>query len=163
MDSASSLYQINYSPGGVPKKAVPKSWVSLTGLCEDGQRNKKLHGGPNRAICLFSLEIIQALQQEGHSIYPGAAGENFTLSGLEWGQLQPGDHLKIGENVHLEVTSFCEPCRRISEWFHRGNYDRIDQEQNPGWSRLYARVLAEGQVRQGDRVWIENYLKETLS
>ena len=163
MDSAPYLYQINYSPGGVPKRAVPKSWVSLKGLCEDGQRNKKLHGGPNRAICLFSLEIIQALQQEGHTIYPGAAGENFTLSGLEWVQLQPGDSLKIGEHVHLEVTSFCEPCRRISQWFHKRKYHRIDQEQHPGWSRLYARVLTEGQVRQGDRVWMENCSKETLA
>ncbi len=163
MDSAPYLYQINYSPGGVPKRAVPESWVSCKGLCEDGQRNKKLHGGPDRAICLFSFEVIEALQQEGHTIYPGAAGENFTVSGLEWGQLQPGDHLKVGEHVHLEITSFCEPCKRISQWFHKGDYHRIDEEQYSGWSRLYARVLTEGPVQQGDPIWVESFSEGTMS
>lgn len=162
MNSVPYLYQINSSPGGVPKQSVPKACVSFNGLCEDGQRNKKLHGGPDRAICLFSFEVIEALQQEGHTIYPGAAGENFTLSGLEWVQLQPGDHVKVGEDVELEVTTFCEPCRRISKWFQKGHYHRIDQEKNPGWSRLYARVLSEGQVRQGDPVWIETLSKGTM-
>lgn len=53
------------------------------------------------------------------------------------------------------MHQFCEPCRRIKQWFHNGDFRRIDQEQHPGWSRLYARVLSEGQVQQGDRVWVE--------
>lgn len=161
MNSSPYLYQINSSRGGVPKRPIPEAWVSIGGLSEDGQRNKTLHGGPDRAICLFSLEVIEALQQEGHTIYPGASGENFTLTGIEWVHLQPGDHLKVGEDVLLEVTSFCEPCRRISKWFHNGDYDRIAQPQYPGCSRLYARVHSEGQVRQGDRVWIETLSERT--
>ena len=73
------------------------------------------------------------------------------------------DHLKIGEHVDLEVTNFCEPCRRISQCFHRGNYNRINQEQYPGWSRLYARVISEGQVRQGDPIWIETLSEGAMS
>ena len=37
------------------------------------------HGGPERALCLFSLERILELQAEGHPIFPGAAGENITI------------------------------------------------------------------------------------
>jgi len=163
MDSSPYLYQINSSRGGVPKLPAPEAWVSIRGLCKDGQRNTVLHGGPDRAICIFSLELIEALLQEGHTIFPGASGENFTLAGVNWTHLQPGDQVKIGEEVRLELTSFCEPCRRIKQWFHKGNYARIAQEKHPGWSRLYARVLSEGHVRQGDRVHVESFTERILS
>jgi MOSC domain-containing protein YiiM len=39
----------------------------------------------------------------------------------------------------------------------------MDQRRHPGWSRLYARVLTEGKVRQGDRIWLENLSKEKLA
>ncbi len=159
MDSSPYLYQINCSQGGLPKLPLTEAWVSIEGLCGDGHRNKILHGGPERAICVFSFEVIEALQQEGHTILPGATGENFTLAGLDWAHIQPGDQLKIGEAVRIEFTSFCEPCQRITQWFYKGEYNRIAQQQHPGWSRLYARVLTEGKVRQGDRVWVENLSK----
>lgn len=162
MDSPPYLHQINASQGGLQKSPLMEAWVSTEGLRGDGHRNTVLYGGPDRAICLFSLEVIDALQREGHSIYPGASGENFTLAGLEWVHLQPGDHLKVGEEVRLEITSFCEPCRRNAQWFHKGEYARIAQEQHPGWSRLYARVLTEGQVRQGDPVWVETLFERTV-
>ena len=163
MDTFPYLYQINASRGGVPKQALPEAWVSVEGIREDGHRNKVLHGGHDRAICLFSFERIQGLQHEGHTMFPGALGENFTLAGLDWAQIQPGDHMKIGERVCIELTSFCEPCRRIVQWFHNGDYSRIAQEEHPGWSRLYARVLSEGQVRQGDLVWVEMLAERNLS
>ncbi len=162
MESSPYLYQINASPGGVPKHSVPEAWVSKKGIQDDGHRNKALHGGPDRAICVYSYELVQALQQEGHTVHPGALGENFTFSGLDWAHIQPGDHMKIGEQVCIEFTEFCEPCRRIKSWFHKGNFHRVDQEVYPGWSRLYARVLTEGQVRQGDPVWVEMLSERVL-
>ena len=155
MSRSPYLYQINASRGGVPKHAVDEAWVSVNGLQDDKHRNTVLHGGPDRAICLYSLEIISALQQESHTIFPGAAGENFTLAGLDWAHLQPGDQLTVGDDVRIEVTSFCEPCRRNAQWFQQGDYRRMDQERHPGWSRLYARVLSEGKVYRGDAVWVE--------
>jgi MOSC domain-containing protein YiiM len=156
------LYQINASRGGVPKRSVAEAWVSVEGIRNDGHRNKVLHGGPDRALCVFSFELIEALRQEGNAIHPGALGENFTLSGLNWADLQPGDHMKIVEQVCIEFTSFCEPCRRIMRWFHKGNFNRIAQQQHPGWSRLYARVLTEGYVRQGDPVCVETLFERTV-
>ncbi len=155
MNSSPYLYQINASQGGLPKLPVTDAWVSAEGLHGDGHRNKVLHGGPDQAICVFSFDVIEALRQEGHTIYPGATGENFTVAGLDWVQIQPGDHLKVGDEVHIEFTSFCEPCRRIRQWFHKGDFNRIAEPRHPGWSRLYARVLSEGTVRQGDRVLVE--------
>src|SRR5438876_6665877 len=111
--------------------------------------------GPARAVCLYSLEIIQALNKEGHSVKPGSCGENLTLSGLAWRNIQPGDWIRVGETVHLEVVSFTEPCKHNGRWFFNDNFMRISQDRHPGWSRLYARVLAEGVVRTGDTVTVE--------
>ena len=156
------LYQINSSEGGVPKTPVAEAWVSVKGVKGDTHRNRVVHGGPDRALCLFSLEILRALQQEGHTIYPGSAGENLTLSGLDWNQIKPGDQMKIGEDVLIELTSYCDPCRHNARWFIGEDFHRISQQQHPGWSRLYARVLTEGQVRQGDRVWVETVSEKTV-
>ena len=78
------VVQINVSPGGVPKRPVPSARVTTDGLEGDGHRDLEHHGGPERALCLFSLEQIRALQAEGHSVTPGSIGENLTLEGVDW-------------------------------------------------------------------------------
>ena len=148
------IHQINVSNGGVPKYPLMEAKVTKQGLGGDRQKNLNVHGGPDRAVCLFSLELIERLQDEGHTIDPGSAGENLTLSGLQWEKLGPGALLNIGPAVRLEVTSYCAPCDLNAQWFRDGDFKRISQKINPGWSRLYARVLLEGDVRPGDAVEI---------
>jgi len=150
------LHQISVSNGGVPKLAVPQARVTKDGVAGDRQRNREVHGGPDRAVCVFALEVIKALRNEGHSIAPGSAGENFTLAGLDWKHIEPGTRLRIGEEVFLEVVSYTAPCKHNACWFKGEDYSRISQKKHPGWSRIYARVLAEGVVRQGDFVTVES-------
>lgn len=149
------LHQISVSDGGVPKLPVPEARITVDGVVGDRQRNREVHGGVDRAVCLFSLEVIEALQAEGHSIKPGASGENLTVAGLDWPKLKPGDLLRIGDAARLEIVKYTEPCRFNAQWFKEGNFNRINQKKHPGWSRLYARVLAEGVVRPGDAVTVE--------
>ncbi len=151
------LHQISRSNGGIPKLPVPQACITKSGVEGDRQRNRLVHGGPDRAVCLFSLEAIEALQAEGHPIKPGASGENLTLAGVNWSQLRPGRRLSVGEAVQLEIVSYTAPCERTACWFLEGNYQRISQEKHPGWSRLYARVLKEGLVRVGDAVILEEH------
>lgn len=149
------LHQISVSDGGVPKLPVPECHITIDGVAGDRQRNLEAHGGVDRALCLFSLEVIEALQAEGHAIKPGSSGENLTLAGLEWAELKPGDRLRIGDAVRLEIMNYTSPCQFNAQWFIDGNFTRISQKKHPGWSRLYARVLAEGVVRPGDSVAVE--------
>lgn len=146
------LYQINISSGGLPKLPVEAAYIVFSGIEGDRHRNRMLHGGPDRALCVYAWEKVAALQREGHVITPGAAGENLTIAGLEWDRIRPGDQVNIGEEVIIEMTSYCVPCRQNARWFTDGRYQRISQDHHPGWSRLYARVIAEGWVRQGDSV-----------
>lgn len=139
----------------MPKLPVPEARITVNGVSGDRQRNLEAHGGPDRAVCLFSLEVIEALQAEEHSIKPGSSGENLTIAGLEWAELKPGDRLRIGDAVRLEIVKYTEPCRFNAQWFRDGNFNRINQKKHPGWSRLYARVLAEGMVKPGDPVTVE--------
>lgn len=142
---------VSVSDGGVPKLLVDRAWLSASGVAGDRQRDLKHHGGPDRAVCIYSLELIQALREEGHSINPGSAGENVTISGVDWSRVTPGTRLGLGKAV-LEVTSYTAPCKTIRHSFVDGRFERISQKTNPGWSRVYNRVLEEGEVGVGDSV-----------
>ena len=146
------IVQISVSNGGVPKTAVPSSRITETGVEGDRQANPEIHGGPERAVCLFSMERIRDLQGEGHAIVPGAVGENVTVEGVDWDAVLPKSHVLLGEDVALEVTRYTSPCINIRTAFKGGEYARISQKVHAGWSRVYARVLVPGIVRVGDAV-----------
>jgi MOSC domain-containing protein YiiM len=146
------IFQLSVSRGGVPKTAVRDAVVNELGLSGDDHRFPKIHGGPERALCLFSLERILALQAEGHPIFPGAVGENVTISGLEWSELKPGTRLSLGDDVIIQLTTYTTPCNTIPDYFVDGNYQRISQKLHPGDSRIYARVLQPGQLLVGQTV-----------
>jgi len=146
------LVSINLSGGGVPKRRVADAKVSLLGLLGDSQNDTKGHGGPERAICVYSLERIHSLQREGHPIDVGTVGENVTVEGIDWDLVVPGVQLKAGNEVLLEVASFTNPCKTIKASFIDGRFVRIAQKLYPGWSRVYARVLSEGEIHIGDPI-----------
>lgn len=149
------LVSIQISNGGVPKRPVEGPVeVTASGLSGDRQRDLRFHGGPDRAVCLFSQEHIDALRSEGHPIDRGTTGENLTISGLEWGRLVPGARLRVGE-VTLEITKPAHPCKNIAGSFADGDFSRLSAKIHPGRGRMYARVLAPGLVRPGDAVaWV---------
>ena len=146
------IFQINISDGGVPKLPIIQGEVTALGIQGDRQRNTKHHGGPDRALCLYSLEHILDLQAEGNPLFPGAAGENITIHGLDWPALAPGDQIYLGDEVIIELTSHTVPCHNLEPYFQEGKFNRISQKTHPGWARLYARVLQPGSIQIGDKV-----------
>ena len=137
----------------MPKLPRASGFVRLGGLEGDRQRDLENHGGAERAVSLYSLELIEALQSEGHPIAPGTIGENLTLAGVDWTKMVPGARLEVGE-VLLELTRHAAPCQKIAASFGDGRVVRVAQKVHPGWSRFYARVLKEGTLRIGDRIRI---------
>ncbi|MCC7103836.1 MAG: MOSC domain-containing protein [Chloroflexi bacterium] len=147
------VYQINISAGGVPKRPVERAVLGPLGLAGDEHNDRANHGGPERAVCLFSLEVIRVLAAEGHAVAPGVLGENLTLVGLEWSRLRPGDRLRVGPAL-IEVTRFTTPCINIKPAFKDGRFDRVLEQYHPGQSRVYARVIEGGQLATGDPVTV---------
>jgi MOSC domain-containing protein YiiM len=146
-----TLASINVSNGGVPKQARPSAVIGTEGVEGDRQRDRRYHGGPERAVSLYSLERLQALQAEGHPIAPGSTGENLTIAGLDWDEVRPGGRLAVGD-VLLEVTRPAHPCKTIVGSFRNGDFSRLSEKVHPGWSRYYARVLRGGTVHVGEPV-----------
>src|SRR3990172_4490768 len=146
------VLQVNVSGGGVPKRPVERAWVGRFGLEGDAHRESTVHGGPHRAVCLFGIEVIERLQAEGHPIEPGGAGENLTTSGIEWSLLPVGTRARIGEQLVLELSSSTTPCATQVRNFSDGNFNRIRIELHPSDSRMYARVVHEGEGRPGDHI-----------
>jgi MOSC domain-containing protein YiiM len=138
------IVQLSASNGGVPKLAIREARVTLVGLDVDTQKHKKIHGGPERALCLFSLEVLQRLQAEGHPIYPGSTGENVLISGLDWTALAPGVRIALGNDVVVELTRTATPCKTIAESFIGRTFQRLGE---PNEMRWYSSVVREGVVR----------------
>lgn len=146
------IFSLQISNGGVPKLPVHEATLTEVGLVGDRQRHTKFHGGPERALCLLGLDVIMALQAEGHPLYPGSTGENVTISGLKWAALNIGDVLALGNDAIIQIASYTVPCRNIRASFADEQFNRMSQKLHPGSSRLYARVLQTGTLRIGAAV-----------
>ena len=137
------------SDGGVPKLPVERAAVGVRGVEGDRQASRRHHGKPMQALCLYSAEVIGALREEGHPISPGSTGENVVLRGLEWSSLRPFLRLRVG-SVLAELSAPATPCDKNARWFIGGDYDRMNHDLHPGWSRWYAWVLEPGEIAVGD-------------
>lgn len=141
-----TLAQLNVSKGGMPKLPIPEAHVSTAGVEGDWQKNRKYHGGPDRAICIYSEELYAWLREEGIAVQNGAVGENFTTNGIDLQKLSPGDRIHVGgdDGCIVEITKVRVPCSNLKKW------DADLPELIVGRSGWMARVVKEGTVRAGD-------------
>eukprot|EP00931_Biecheleriopsis_adriatica_P078859 TRINITY_DN52275_c0_g1_i1.p1 TRINITY_DN52275_c0_g1~~TRINITY_DN52275_c0_g1_i1.p1 ORF type:complete len:225 (-),score=33.44 TRINITY_DN52275_c0_g1_i1:79-753(-) len=129
-----------------PKKYVASARLNTLGFEADRQ-NEPVdadwggHGGPLKAVCLWSADVVRDLQAEGHPLQVGGCGENLLVEGVPWGKVVPGTRLEIGD-VLLEVTQYSRPCHKQPHNFSKGNYMVIHHLRAPDRSRVYCAVLA---------------------
>ena len=139
------LVQLSVSPGGMPKLPVQSASVTRHGVEGDWQKNRKYHGGPDRAVCLFSVELYDWLREKGIDLKHGSVGENFTTEGIDLNKLQKGDRLRVGQCL-IEITNVRIPCSSLKKW------DADLPELIVGRSGWVARVIEEADVRVGDAI-----------
>lgn len=142
------------SGGGVPKLGVDTVEIAWRGVVGDAQDHRQHHGRAFQAVCLWSSEVIEALRGEGHPVSPGSVGENVTIGGLDWPAIRPGTRIGLGSAV-LEISSYATPCSQIARSFTHRAFNRINEDDHPGWARVYAWVLAPGTVALGNVVTVE--------
>ena len=153
--SEGRLLQVNVSDGGVPKLPVDRARITVHGVEGDRQASETVHGGPHRAVAILGIEAIRRVAAEGHPIRPGTTGENLTTEGFDVSALPVGTRLAIGDDVVLEISQPTNPCRTIRNSFADLRFGRLSMKAHPTDSRMYARVIAEGTVRAGDRIRLE--------
>jgi MOSC domain-containing protein YiiM len=139
------LAQLNVSCGGIPKRPVDSARVTRFGVEGDSQRNLKYHGGPNRAVCIYSTELYQDLRDEGIHVDKGDLGENFTTRGLELNELEKGDRLRVGDCL-IEITDVRVPCNTLKIWNPKLPKAVVGRS---GW---VAKVVEEATVQAGDAI-----------
>jgi MOSC domain-containing protein YiiM len=124
--------------------------VNLDG---DGQADRTVHGGPDKAIYAYAAEdIAWWAQATGRELGPGAwFGENLTTEGVEVTGAVIGERWRIG-TVELEVCQPRLPCAKLGIVFGDGRMVRaFAQASRPG---AYLRIRAEGELGAGDEVQV---------
>ena len=157
MIEMATIVSINVSElGGVPKLPLKTAIVRFEGIEGDLNRFRmeRKNGDPGRAVSIFSMERILQLQEEGHPIEIGTAGENFTIEGIDWPKMEVGMMIRFGSTL-IRLSEPCAPCSKIGGSFMEDEFSRIDQNKRRGWSRWSASVIEEGAVSVGDAVYLE--------
>lgn len=157
------IVQINVSKGGVPKRPIDLGIITRQRIEGDDWNDKKHHGLPDQALCLFSLELIEELTTLGYPLFPGALGENLTTQGLDYRTVRPGQIYRLGRDVLIRITKVRQPCRTIAVYGASLLRELYDVEVKHGavesarWGRsgFYAEVLCEGTIVPGDPIIAE--------
>lgn len=149
---------LHTSKGGVPKTPIDRVEVDWAGVKGDVQAAREHHGRPFQALCLWSAEVIDRLAADGHPIFPGAAGENVTVSGIPWDDVVPGVRLLI-DDVECEVWAYAVPCKKNAQWMSDGDFSRLHHDRavatGVAVSRVYATVTRPGVMRTGAEIVLE--------
>ena len=148
-----SVDSLQSSGGGVPKASITIAEIGPGGVLGDVQGNRRNHGRPWQAVCMYSSDLIEALRAEGHPIAAGSTGENLTIGGIDWSRMRGGLTITMGDVV-LRTSSPAAPCHKIGDCFSERHWNRIDHVERPGWARWYASVLSGGTVTPGDPVTV---------
>ena len=147
-----TIVQVSISRGGVPKLPVGKAFVGPLGLEGDSHANPQIHGGPEQAVLIVTLEGIHELIERGYPLYPGALGENLTVRGFDRREFRVGQQLRAGSAM-LEITKRRGPCATLDVYGASLKREiKADDPSSPAWglSGFYARVLSPGTVRPDD-------------
>jgi len=154
-DMQGSIVGLFASPtGGVPKRFVEHLQVTFNGCIGDRQNDRKHHGGPSRAVCLLTSDVLEELRAEGHPIEGGTTGENMLIAGIPRTLLDVGAVIKT-KDVTLRITSDAPPCKTIKASFVDGRFKSLSHKREAQTTRWYAEVLKEGTLHTNEAIHIE--------
>ena len=127
--------------------------VGRINLAGDGQADRRVHGGPDKAVLAYAAGHYPAWRAElGMPELPfGGFGENLTVRGLSEGTVCLGDVVRAGSAL-LQLAQPRGPCWKIGRRWRREELPALVQRTGrTGW---YYRVLEEGTVAAGDAVTV---------
>ena len=118
------------------------------GLEGDEPADRQVHGGPDKAVCVYSADHYQNWRQQAElaSIGPGGFGENFTVRGCDEWTVCVGDVYRLGDTL-VQVSQPRGPCWKLGRRWGRPDLPKLVLASGrTGW---YLRVLREGLVPAG--------------
>ena len=159
---------------GIDKRPVTGPlMLGAEGFSGDEQADRRVHGGPEKAVHHYPLDhyaawraelsgrtaeagvshprtpvgYLDMKEAEGLLDQPGAFGENISTLGMTEATVAVGDIFRLGGAL-VQVSQGRQPCWKLSRRFGVENMARRVQESGrTGW---YYRVLQPGLVASGD-------------
>lgn len=139
-------------PTAIFKQPVPgRMQVGVEGLVGDAQADRRVHGGPEKALHHFPQEtyavLAEAFPEQRAAFVAGSIGENFSTTGLSEDTVYIGDVFAIG-TARVQLAQPRTPCWKIDARFGADGITRFVAEHGiAGW---YYRVVEPGEVGVGD-------------
>lgn len=140
-------------PTGMFKDRVDRVEIVTSGIVGDHQGDRRAHGGPEKAVHLFTTEAYAKIGAQRLDVAallrPGTLGENLSTRGITEADVCIGDVYAIG-SARLQISQPRTPCWKIDNRLGTVNMVPLIKELGcPGW---YFRVLGEGVVEVGDHL-----------
>lgn len=141
------------------KDTVEEAFLTKDGFVGDGVADLKHHGGPDRAVCVYSYEHYSFWENEfGETLPSGAFGENITVTNMLECEVHVGDIFRLGDAV-IQITQGRVPCSTISKRVN--NPQILKRIVETGYTGYLCRVLEEGTVRSDSEITLlERHPKE---
>ena len=126
--------------------------VAVRGVNLDGddQADRRVHGGPDKAVYAYAIEDIRWWEKElGRSLEHAEFGENLTTEQIDVNGALVGERWEIGTTV-LEVSEPRVPCWRLGVRMNDKMFPRrFIEALRPG---AYLRIIVEGDLGEGDEI-----------
>jgi MOSC domain-containing protein YiiM len=128
--------------------------VEGVNLAGDDQADRRVHGGPDKAVYAYAAEDTAWWQAElGRTLGPGAFGENLTVEGVDVSRALVGERWHVG-TVALEVCQPRFPCFKLGLRFGDPKMlKRFTGAERPG---AYLRIVDEGELGAGDAIEVRD-------
>lgn len=125
--------------------------LGYEGFAGDQQADRRVHGGPEKAVHLYPARHYEKLAsrfpEATPSLLAGSLGENLSTEDLDERDVRIGDIWQLGSS-QLQVCQPRNPCWKIDERFSSdGMAAYIAEALLTGW---YWRVIKPGQVSPGN-------------
>ena len=137
---------------GIFKKPVSGPvMVRSQNLEGDLQADLSVHGGPDKAVYVYSRKNIEYWREtlRRDDLRPATFGENFTVDELLENEVAIGDELEIGTARFL-VTQPRLPCYKLGIALGLPDFPKVFHRS--GRNGFYLRVLREGTIEAGDAI-----------
>lgn len=138
--------------------------VGIEGLAIDAQADRRVHGGPEKAVHHYPAKHLDRLRLafpgRAPQLVPGSFGENITTSAWDESEVCIGDVFRAG-SVRLQLNQPRSPCWKIDARFGVDGMTKFVAEHGiAGW---YYRVLQPGELRAGDMLILEERQRDAVS
>ena len=133
-------------------KAPVAGRVRVAGVNVDGddQADRRVHGGPDKAVYAYAREDELWWQARlNREVPPGMFGENLTVEGVDVSGAVIGERWRVG-TVELQVCQPRLPCFKLGLRFE--DPTMLKKFARAGRPGAYLRILAEGELGAGDLV-----------